>query len=235
MTEVSDFGEVVLVVSVALLLALLSSRLSTRFRIPAAAVLLIGAAVASDIAPRLGTTVSIHDVTRIGVIALIVILFDGGMDLGWRSVRTSIGPILGLGIVGTFVTGTVAPSRCPAALRPTNADLETGGQARGSKRHPEPRRSLFGSNFSWHDQFWSLWSDSLYFDALALVLADQELRRITTHGRAFVPESGRRSAGIPRSARHRRRDRDRRDAQSSPMRMLRSRPAARKASGTRIW
>ena len=47
---------------------------------------------------------SIHDVTRIGVVALIVILFDGGMDLGWRSVRRSIGPVLGLGIVGTFAT-----------------------------------------------------------------------------------------------------------------------------------
>ena len=74
---------------------------------PAAALLLIGAAVASDIAPRLGTTVSIHDVTRIGVVALIVILFDGGMDLGWRSVRRSIGPVLGLGIVGTFATAGI--------------------------------------------------------------------------------------------------------------------------------
>ncbi len=100
----SDFGELVLVVSVALLLALLCSRLSSGLRVPAAALLLLGAAVASDIAPRLGTIVSIHDVTRIGVVALIVILFDGGMDLGWRSVRRSIGPVLGLGIVGTFAT-----------------------------------------------------------------------------------------------------------------------------------
>ncbi len=103
----SDFGELVLVVSVALLLALLCSRLSSGLRVPAAALLLIGAAVAADIAPRLGTTVSIHDVTRIGVVALIVILFDGGMDLGWRSVRRSIGPVLGLGIVGTFATAGI--------------------------------------------------------------------------------------------------------------------------------
>jgi potassium/hydrogen antiporter len=102
--EVSDFGEIVLVVSVALLLALFSSRLTTRLRIPVAAVLLIGAAIASDIAPRLGNTVSIHDVTRIGVVALIVILFDGGMHLGWRPVRRSIGPILGLGVLGTLMT-----------------------------------------------------------------------------------------------------------------------------------
>ena len=107
MSEVSDFGELVLVVSSALLLALLCSRLSSGLRIPAAALLLIGAAVASDIAPRLGTIVSIHDVTRIGVVALIVILFDGGMDLGWRSVRRSIGPVLGLGIVGTFATAGI--------------------------------------------------------------------------------------------------------------------------------
>ncbi len=107
MSEVSDFGELVLVVSAALLLALLCSRLSSGLRVPAAALLLLGAAVASDIAPRLGTVVSIHDVTRIGVVALIVILFDGGMDLGWRSVRGSIGPVLGLGIVGTFATAGI--------------------------------------------------------------------------------------------------------------------------------
>ncbi len=107
MEEISDFGEVVLVVSVALVLALLSSRLSSRLRVPAAAVLLIGAAIASDIVPRLGTTVSIHDVTRIGVVALIVILFDGGMELGWRPVHRSLGPILGLGVLGTFATAGI--------------------------------------------------------------------------------------------------------------------------------
>ena len=116
MAEVSDFGEMVLVVAAALLLALFSSRLSTRLRIPAAAVLLVGAAVASDIAPRLGNTVSIHDVTRIGVVALIVILFDGGMDLGWKSVRPSLGPILGLGIVGTFVTAGLMAAAAHYAL-----------------------------------------------------------------------------------------------------------------------
>ena len=116
LAEVSDFGEIVLVVSAALLLALFSSRLSTRLRVPAAAVLLVGAAVASDIAPRLGTTVSIHDVTRIGVVALIVILFDGGMDLGWKSVRPSLGPILGLGVLGTFITAGVMAAAAHYAL-----------------------------------------------------------------------------------------------------------------------
>ncbi len=107
MQEISDFGEVVLVVSAALVLAILCSRLSTRMRVPAAAVLLFGAEIVSEIAPRLATTVSIHDVTRIGVVALIVILFDGGMELGWREVHRSLGPILALGVLGTFATAGI--------------------------------------------------------------------------------------------------------------------------------
>ena len=107
MSEVLEFGQIVLVVSVTLLLALVCSQYSNRFGVPAAVVLLLGAAVASALAPRLGTTVSIHDVTRIGAIAVIVILFDAGMALGWRSMRTSIGETLGLGVFGAFVTAGV--------------------------------------------------------------------------------------------------------------------------------
>ena len=38
------------------------------------------------------------------MVALIVILFDGGMHVGWRRLRGSIGPIAWLGVPGTFAT-----------------------------------------------------------------------------------------------------------------------------------
>ena len=47
---------------------------------------------------------SIRDVERIAVVALIVILFDGGMRVGWTRFRESAVPIVSLGLVGTFAT-----------------------------------------------------------------------------------------------------------------------------------
>src|SRR5262245_27645331 len=104
MGEINDFGLIVLVCSVSISLALVASRLSDRFPVPAPALFLIGAAIASDVFPSLGTASSIHNVERIGVVALIVILFDGGMKVGWRRFRAAAVPIASLGLLGTFAT-----------------------------------------------------------------------------------------------------------------------------------
>jgi potassium/hydrogen antiporter len=102
--EVTDFGAIVLVVAGALTLALFSNKLSERLRVPTAAFFLLAAALASDVWPRLGDALSIRDVERIAVVALIIILFDGGMRVGWSRFRESAGPIVSLGLVGTFLT-----------------------------------------------------------------------------------------------------------------------------------
>ena len=109
MTEISDFGRIVFVVSAGVSLALLGRALTQRVAIPAAALFLLAAAVVSDLAPELADAVSFVTVERIGVVALIVILFDGGLDIGWRRFRASAAPILSLGVLGTFATaGLVA-------------------------------------------------------------------------------------------------------------------------------
>ncbi len=95
----------VLVVSAAMLLALATFKVTQWLPVPAPALLLVAAAVASDIFPELG--VGIVNVERIGVVALIVILLDGGMHVGWRRFRSSAFPIAMLGVVGTFLTATV--------------------------------------------------------------------------------------------------------------------------------
>ena len=104
MTEISDFGAIILVVAAACFLALLGRAITERFAIPSAALFLVAAAAASDLFPGLRDAISFVTVERIGVVALIVILFDGGLDIGWRRFRSAAVPILSLGVLGTFAT-----------------------------------------------------------------------------------------------------------------------------------
>ncbi len=104
MTEISDFGQIVLVVAAGFSLALFGRAITERLAIPSAALFLVAAAAASDLVPRLGDAISIVTVERIGVVALIVILFDGGLDIGWRRFRVAAVPILSIGVLGTFAT-----------------------------------------------------------------------------------------------------------------------------------
>jgi cell volume regulation protein A len=106
-TELADFGVVVLVVAGGVLLALLTRKLSERVPLPAPALFLIAAAIASDVFPGLRDAVSIRTVERIAVVALVVILFDGGMHVGWRRFRVAAMPIAVLGVAGTFATAGV--------------------------------------------------------------------------------------------------------------------------------
>ncbi len=98
-----SFTLIVLVISAVVLVAALSSRLSERIRVPAPALFLIGAAVASDLLPRLAT-IPVQVDERIVTVALIFILFDGGMHIGMRRFRSAAGAILWIGLAGTAVT-----------------------------------------------------------------------------------------------------------------------------------
>src|SRR5262245_10987051 len=86
MTGVTSFGVAVLLASLVVIAAVLSSRASERLRIPAPAFFLIAAAAASDIWPGLGK-LSYSAVQHIVTLALAIILFDGGMRMGWRRLR----------------------------------------------------------------------------------------------------------------------------------------------------
>jgi potassium/hydrogen antiporter len=107
MEELTSFGAIVLVVSGGLLLALVATKLSERVPVPEPALFLILAAVASDVFPALSDRLSIQDVERIAVVALIVILFNGGTLVGWRRFRVAAVPIFSLGVFGTFATAGV--------------------------------------------------------------------------------------------------------------------------------
>ena len=55
-------------------------------------------------------------VERVVTVALLCILFDGGMHLGWPRFRRSAGPIAVLGIAGTFLTAAAAAVLAHLAL-----------------------------------------------------------------------------------------------------------------------
>jgi cell volume regulation protein A len=103
MHDVIPFAIVMVVASVALLLAVGSSRLTALTQIPSPALFLIAASIAADVFPDLGR-LGIEVNQRIVTVALVVILFDGGMHIGLARFRPVAGPVLWLGVAGTFVT-----------------------------------------------------------------------------------------------------------------------------------
>jgi potassium/hydrogen antiporter len=105
--DILDFGELLLVVCGGLTLAIGVRVLAGRLAIPAAGLLLVAAAVASDVVDRLSTILSFQDVQRIATLALIVILFEGGSSIGLRRFRRAAVPIVALGVLGTFGTAAL--------------------------------------------------------------------------------------------------------------------------------
>ncbi|WBB65337.1 cation:proton antiporter [Micromonospora sp. WMMD812] len=103
MDHTLTFGLLVALVGVALSTAILSSRISDAIGVPAPALFLVAAAVASDLFPEL-YGLDVQHVQDIVTVALIFILFEGGMHIGWRRFRSALGPIAVVGVLGTFLT-----------------------------------------------------------------------------------------------------------------------------------
>lgn len=110
------FGLIVLVIGVAGTAAVLSNRLSARLRIPAPAFFLVAAAAVAELWPR--AALPVGDVQEIVTIALAIILFDGGMHIGWRKFRSAAAAIVWTGVAGTFITaaGTAAAAHFVTGL-----------------------------------------------------------------------------------------------------------------------
>lgn len=116
MPEIADYATLVLIVAGGFALAALSTRITDHIPIPAPAIFLIAAAAASDLWPDLYDQVDIRTVERIAVAALIVILFNGGLEIGWRRIQGSLAPILSVGLLGTFATAGLLALFCHAVL-----------------------------------------------------------------------------------------------------------------------
>jgi len=107
MTGTDEFGLVVLVVGLVGTAAVLSNRLSARLRVPAPAFFLICASVAAQLWPH-ATLLPARTVQDVVSVALAIILFDGGMHIGWRRFRSTASAIVWTGVAGTLVTAAGA-------------------------------------------------------------------------------------------------------------------------------
>src|SRR3954452_14350204 len=101
------FATIVLLTAAAGLVAVLSNRLTVRVKVPAPALLLAAAAVAVAVVPGLHAPPS-RAVERLGPVALVLILCDGGMHIGWTRFRAAAVPITVVGVLGTFLTTLAA-------------------------------------------------------------------------------------------------------------------------------
>jgi cell volume regulation protein A len=75
----------------------------SRLPIPLPALVFVGAAVIAALVPGLHAP-PLDTVEKLVSIALAAILFDGGMQIGWRRFRAAAGAIAFVGVVGTFLT-----------------------------------------------------------------------------------------------------------------------------------
>lgn len=103
MHEAQTFGLLVLVTAAAGLIAVVSNRLSERIRVPLPVLFLIAAAVARLLVGGLHAPPH-RVVERVVTIALLLVLFDGGRQIGWSRFRAAAAPIAVVGVPGTFLT-----------------------------------------------------------------------------------------------------------------------------------
>ena len=107
MTDTGPFAQLLLLLSLAVIAAVLSNRLTARIRVPAPALFLAGSAIAGAVLPGLVAPPE-RTVERIVTVALLCILFDGGMHIGRRRFRAAAAPIAVVGVAGTFLTAAAA-------------------------------------------------------------------------------------------------------------------------------
>ena len=103
MTDTEPYALLVLLTSTVALVAVMSNRLTERVKVPSPAIVLAGAAIAVNVIPALHAPPR-QAVERVVTVALVCILFDGGMHIGWDRFRSAAGPIAIVGVVGTFLT-----------------------------------------------------------------------------------------------------------------------------------
>src|SRR6266702_6775351 len=106
-TDPQPFALLVLLTAAVGLIAVMSNRLTERVKIPSPAIVLAGAAIAVNVIPAWHSPPR-QAVERVVTVALMFILFDGGMHIGWARFRSAAGSIATVGVAGTFLTVAAA-------------------------------------------------------------------------------------------------------------------------------
>lgn len=99
MTDALPFALVLPLTAGVGLVVVLSNRLTERLKVPTPALVLAGAAVAVKVVPALHEPPQLV-VERVVTVALVCILFDGGMQIGWSRFRSAAVPVTVTGVAG---------------------------------------------------------------------------------------------------------------------------------------
>jgi len=101
-------GGIILAVGALLAGALVASLLAGRLRVPGLVLFIaVGMLVGSDVAGLIPFD-DYRLARAVGVVALALILFEGGLTAGWPEIRPVLGPSVALALVGTVVTALAA-------------------------------------------------------------------------------------------------------------------------------
>jgi potassium/hydrogen antiporter len=104
-------GELILVAGALLAAGIAASLLAARIRLPGLLLFLaLGMILGSDVTGwiEFGRSEEDYELARtIGIVALVLILFEGGLTAGFDEIRPVLRPALGLALVGTFVTAAI--------------------------------------------------------------------------------------------------------------------------------
>ena len=104
-------GELILVAGLLLAAGIAASLLAAQVRLPGLLLFLgVGMLIGSDGLSwiEFGDTPGDYELARtIGTVALVLILFEGGLTAGFGAIRPVLRPSLGLALVGTFVTAAI--------------------------------------------------------------------------------------------------------------------------------
>ena len=101
MADTQSFALLILLAAGVGLVAVLSSHLTTWVKIPSPALFLGVAAIAVKVIPALHAPPE-QAAERVVTIALVCILFEGGMHIGWSRFRSAAAPIAVVGVAGTI-------------------------------------------------------------------------------------------------------------------------------------
>ncbi|OBF75220.1 hypothetical protein A5750_11410 [Mycobacterium sp. 852002-51613_SCH5001154] len=101
------FALIILFSSAVGLVAVLANRLTERVKVPVPLLVLVGTAAVVHSVPAVQPP-SERIVQQVITIALVLVLFDGGMHIGPSRFRAAVAPILSAGVVGTALTAAGA-------------------------------------------------------------------------------------------------------------------------------